>query len=212
MYKTLINISADSIFLPLIILLFRYKSIHHKTLPIFVLIVLGAITEIVVNVMVANIFILLEAILIFKQLEIWLDSYRSKRFIKWLYFITSAIWAFEFFIFNPNADFLYITIYISNFFIVLLSIKKLNELTINDSKKFDQSPEFIFCFGFILFFSFVMLTHSFYTQYLHTSKSFKRNIWLILIIVNFITNIIYTYGILKLPAKQKTRYLPIHVT
>lgn len=209
MYKLLINVSGYSIILPLIIMLFRYRSIYNNTLPIFALIVLGTITEIVVNVMFANLYILLEAIVIFRQLEIWLESNKSKKLIKWLYFLTPSIWIIEFFVFKPGSQFLFITIYFSNFFIVLLSIKKLNELTIGSRKDFDKSPEFIFCTGFILFFSFILLTHIFYSHYIHTSRGFKKNIWLILIVVNFITNLIYAYGILKLPAKQKMEYLPI---
>jgi hypothetical protein len=209
MYQILLNISSFSIIIPFILLFFRLRVISANTLPIYLLILLHTISEIASYLgsnghypkFFVNIFILLEALIVFIQLRTWLNSEKEKKIISWLCFLTALIWIIEALFLDPFNQLLYVVIYFSNFFIVFFSIKKLNEIIFLKQRIY-LSPELVFCTAFILFFSYLLLVQIFFSNFINPSKAFKVNLMSIMIVVNLASNLLYAYGIYIFPKKK----------
>jgi hypothetical protein len=199
-----------SIYIAGVLALFRFKKVSSNYKPFIYCIWCGCINELISIILIKshlqsninnNIYVLLEAILLlflFRNLQ-------SFNKAKWLFYLLMfslvAIWLIEnIFIGNITTVKLYFRV-IYSFAVVLLSIEMINRIMLSGRKLF-HNADFIICVGFIIYYTFKVLVHSFWLYGLGLSSDFLLHIYFTLVIINLVTNILYGFAVLWMPKKR----------
>ena len=86
--------------------------------------------------------------------------------------------------------------------VVLLSIHSINSLLFKE-REILKNPAFLICLGFVVFFTYRVVVEIFWLYGLfEESRSFRTNVWTILIYINLVCNLIYALAILWMRKKQ----------
>lgn len=88
-----------------------------------------------------------------------------------------------------------------SFTIVFLSINQINKMIVFERGKLYKNPIFLICITFLIYYSYKAFVESFIVFDLRLGDAFSHNVFLVLTIVNFISNILYTLSILCIPPK-----------
>jgi hypothetical protein len=204
---------ALSILLPLIAGLVRFRRIGKSYQPFFMLVVAGVVTELIngyvvyvthnSNAIVSNTYILLEWILILWQFRVWgFLSARNNVYYAVLA-VTCSIWITENLVlghlgeFSPYFRFLY------SFFIVLLSVNKINFMITHDNRNLLGHPGFLICIAFIIYFIYKIIYEWAYQSSLFGATEITTKIIMLDGYINALTNIIFAVAFLKIPAPEK---------
>jgi hypothetical protein len=213
MRSILIWFVALSILLPLIAGLVRFRRIGKSYQPFFTLLVTGVVTELVngyvvyvthtSNAVVSNTYILVEWILILWQFRVWGFLQARKNVYYAVLAISCSIWITENLVlhhlggFSPYFRFLY------SFFIVLLSVNKINFMITHDNRNLLRHPGFLICIAFIIYFIYKIIYEWAYQSSLFGATEITTKIIMLDGYINALTNIIFAVALLKIPAPEK---------
>ena len=196
---------SQSLWIPIIIGLARFKIIKSECLPFFLLLVIGLITEYISflliryanhghgsNAVPTNLFVLVEWLLLTYQFHSW-GFLRKRKTV--FYILTSVpvfIWIIEniilgkIVVFSPYFRILYA------FLITLISITEINYRITHDNKNVFRNPKFIICIGLILFFVYQILYEWAYQLSLMAAPmGFTTTVISLFAYIDAITNIIF---------------------
>ena len=200
------------IVIPVIIGLVRFSKINKSYYPFIYCICLGLINEIIslclvvngyYNTVNYNIYMLLESILLLWQFKNWGLFQRYKFVFPVMVTILTSVWILEnFIIFKITRYSSYFQITYS-FMISLMSINIINKLIVTERKMLVKNSIFILCVSFVMFYTFSVLSESFWIYGVDGNKDLSENIQTISILTNFIAILLYTVAILWMPSKQK---------
>lgn len=84
---------------------------------------------------------------------------------------------------------------------VLMSIATINNLLNHPERPILKNALFLICIGFISFYTLNILVKAFWLYGSSKSNNFLLNIYFIMLLVNFVTNIIYAIAILLMPRR-----------
>jgi hypothetical protein len=208
----IIDLLSYSVAIAAIIGLVRINKIDRTFIPFIILMFLGLLNESLSSFLIrkgysnainANIYSLLEAILItifFRKLGLF-D--RAKKMYSWLLLLFIAVWVTENFIISKITVFnSYFNITYS-FAVVLMSITMINRVIIEAKKGLLTSPVFLICIGFTIFFIYTALIEIFWVYGLNSSPEFSTSVYRIMTYINLLVNLIYALAILWIPRKRE---------
>ena len=205
--------SVGSIGFPTAVFLLKYKKISSVYYPFAILIFAGLLTELVAfylgkkyntNLAVLNIFSLLESLLLVYQFHRW--GFLTGRRLQSFYLLIAAMiigWIAQTFVFaslsDPNRVYL-----ISYYFLtVLLALRQINRDMTRGQSTRDELARLIISTGILLFFTFGIIRETFTLFASLRSAELRGRIYLIVIVTNLISNIIYGFGALYIPKKKE---------
>ncbi len=214
MMKTIIAfLLSQSILLPIIIGLVRYRRLDRSYQPFFLLLLIGFITEIVgfiliqgyekSNYVIVNIYVLIEWTLIAWQFHVWGLLQGRKGLFYGLLGFTTLCWIVENLVFGhitgivPYFRFLYF------FLIVLLSINKINFMITHENRNLFRHPRFLICIGFIIYFIYMIVDFWAFEISLLGDQSIVLRISFLMDYVNALANVIYGIAFWMIPKPQK---------
>ncbi len=206
---------SQSILLPIIAGLIRWRRIDKAYQPFFILLIIGFLTELISFILIrefhksnaipTNLYTPIEWSLIFLQFHVWGLLRHRKRIFYGILAITLLGWAVENIYFGQITAFSpYFRIFYS-FFIVLLSVNKINYMITHDNRNLFRNPRFLICIGFIIFFMYMIIYRWAY-QVSVSSKSETQITDIIIFLmayVNALTNGIFAIAFLLIPARLK---------
>jgi hypothetical protein len=206
---------TQSIWIPILIGLFRFKTIKEQLQPFFWTLVAGLFTEIVSfiiisqksyasNAIPSNIFVIIEWLLLTYQFHIWGFLKKRKRLFYILLVIPTLIWIVEnlvfgrIVIFSPYFRILY------SFLLTLMSITEINFKITHDNKNLFRNPKFLICIGFILFFVYQILYEwSYQVSLVQEPSRFTSTIISLFTYMDAVTNIIFGIAFLVTPRHKE---------
>lgn len=204
---------ALTILLPLIAGLIRLRRIGKGYQPFFILLVIGVVAELingyvayvkhVTNAGVSNTYILLEWILIVWQFQTWGAPRLPKNIYYALLAISCSIWFTENLLLHHFGEFSPYFRFFYSFFIVLLSVNKINFMIIHDNRNLLRHPGFLICIGFIIYFIYKIIYEWAYQSSLFGATEITTKIIMLDGYINALTNIIFAIALLKIPAPEK---------
>jgi hypothetical protein len=211
---------SQSIWIPIIIGLVRFKIIKSEYLPFFWLLVVGLITEFISflliryashghsygsNAVPTNLFVLAEWLLLAYQFHIWGFLKKRKRFYYLLISLPVFIWIVENIIFGKIDVFSPYFRILYAFLITLAGITEINYRITHDNKNLFRSPKFIICIGLILFFVYQILYEwAYQVSLIAAPTGFTTSIISLFAYIDAITNIIF--GIAFLVAREEKEF------
>ena len=213
MSYTLFRVLTFSIFIPAFVGWARFKKTSPVFLPFFLFIWLGTLNEIInyividillqYNILNYNIFLLVESLLLTWQFQRWKLFGSNSKIPSLVYCVFIAVWLVEnLFISKFYLGFNSYFRILFSFVIVIMSIGMLNEIIMKEKKQLVKNSIFIICSLFILLFTYALLTESFIVYGVSMDQSFKRSLYRIFKVVNFLCNILYGVAIWWMPKKQ----------
>ena len=206
---------SQSILLPIIVGLIRLRRIDKAYQPFFVLLLIGFLTEVISFILIKqfhksnaiplNLYTLVEWTLIFFQFHVWGLLRQRKRVFYGILALTLLGWFAANFVFGEITGFSpYFRIFYS-FFIVLLSVNKINYMITHDNRNLFRNPKFLICIAFIIYFIY-MIVYRWAYQISVLSKSETEITDIIIFLmayVNALTNGIFAIAFLLIPARVK---------
>jgi len=215
MSTNLIFILGLSIFIPVLVALFRWKKIGKAYYPFLLLLVIWLVNEIISYLLIkqkqsnainCNIGYLVESLLITYQFNRWQLFNKNGNLYYFLMVSFVGAWLAETFLFESIRHFASHFIIFHSFAITLLSINMLNRLIASEKKGLLRNAIFLICVGFILFFTYSVVVETFYLFGLSASKSFQKAVTAILYAINFMTNLLYAYAVIWIPKKSRLMF------
>lgn len=207
----LLFLISQSILLPIIAGLIRFRRIDRSYRPFLLLLLIGFIVEIISfslirlktsNDIALNIYKLIEWVLIAWQFHIWGLLRQKKKLFYALMIVTILFWATECIIFGMY-NFSPYFLFFYSFLIVLLSINKINFMITHEMRNLFSNPKFLICIGFIIYFIYMIVDY----WASEISKLGKPEISITLVFwgsyINVLANIIYATAFLLIPKPQK---------
>jgi len=204
---------SQTILLPIIIGLIRFRRLDRSYRPFFLLLLIGLVTELVgfilingyikSNYVIVNVYVLLEWTLIAWQFHVWGFLQGRKNLFYGLLAFTTLCWVVENIVFGhiisivPYFRFLYF------FLIVLLSINKINFMITHEMRNLFRNPKFLICIGFIIYFIYMIVDFWAFEISLLGDQSIVLRISFLMDYVNVISNIIYAIAFWMIPKPQK---------
>ena len=201
-----------SIFIAGVIAIIRFKKINKAYYAFLYCIWIACINELLSFILSRkhynssinnNIYILAEALLIlffFKNIRLFKNSAIIFNIILISYILG---WTFENFVTGSiNSINIYFTLFYS-FTIVLMSVSMINVLISTSTRMILTNPTFLLCTGFILYFTFKVLVHSFWLYGLNSHPGFLLKVYIIMIYINLLANLIYALAVLWMHRKQE---------
>jgi hypothetical protein len=208
---TVAIIFSLSILLAGIIAIFRFGQIRDVYRPFIYLIWLACINELLsiyllfhhhYTIVNYTIYSICEAFLLlwfFKNLGIFKHR---KLFFYFLVVLFTVIWIIEsFFSKRFGSRFNYYFDIVYSFFVVLLSIRAINNLLFTE-RDLLKNPTFLICIGTVIFFTYEIIETMFSLYGLKASEIFTQNVQSLLMIVNLLSNLIYALAILWMRKRQ----------
>jgi hypothetical protein len=201
-----------SVLFPFLTGVIRWRIIRQRYYPLFILFCLALLAELITRYAIAsktqawvpgnNLYVLAESILIPFQFIVWGYTHNKRN----IFYITAGIlvmgWATEHIIFG---DITSLHPYFRMFYsllVVLLSINMLNYLVIHEERILVRQPVFIFCTGFIIFFTYQLVYEGIY--HIVSNKIILNTAFSI---VNAICNILYGIALLLVPSKNISEWV-----
>jgi len=154
------------------------------------------------NVVNANIYVLIEFLLLLLIFYRWNEKARRNRFV-FLLSIGVLVWiADNFFIHSLYAiNSIFRVLY--SIIVLFLSINQVNKLIVYEKKNVIRNAMFLICMAFVFFYSYKAFIETFYILQLPFSKLFYLNLFQVLLFVNLFTNLVYAIAVLCIPSKQE---------
>lgn len=207
MSRTEAFLLSQSILIPLIIGLIRYRNIPMSYRPFIYLLFIGFTNEMISyfffynisNAVPTNIYFLCEFLLFTIQFRLWKNILKRNWAYRSILIGMLSLWVVENLIlgkigtFNPTFQIGY------SFVLVLLAINQVNWLVVNERGKLTTNAIFIISVAVMIFFSYKVLTEVFY--YYATDGIIRKNIFTIEVYLNVVYNIMLAIAILCIPRK-----------
>ena len=188
----------------------RFRSIASQYYPFLFLVWLGTLNETLSLVLIftvgsntinSNIFVLPEYGLIVWQFYRWGDRHVKK----YTAFAVAGLvfWIIDNLVINSLGDNNSLFRIGVCFAAVFLSIDQVNKLLFYERGPLYKNSIFIVCIAFLLYFGFKAFIEAFNLFHLQLSPQILRDLWIILYIVNGISNILFALAVLWIPTKVK---------
>ena len=208
-YVTLL--SAYSIILPFTAAMYRMKAMKGKYTPLLILLSIGFCNEVYssfaahyfkTNSLNGNIYVLLEYLMIIWQF-IRLRGNYSMLIIVALISIGIGVWVVDNLVLHSLKDNNSIFRIVSSLFIVCACMDKANQLLFDSGPVLFKNTDLLLCLGFFSYFTFKTFVEVFNLYEMPVMTSFYADIWSILAVVNFLTNILFSIAIICIQQKQE---------
>lgn len=214
MRPIIVFLLSQSILLPLIAGLIRFRRIGWSYQPFLGLLLFGTIIEVITyiqiqnrhnmsNAILSNIFALAEWCLIAWQFHVWGFLKQKKTLFYALLIISSLPWVIENIFLKKINDFSPYFRFYYYFLIVLLSVNKINFMITHDNRNLFRNPRFLICIGFIIYFIYKILYEWAYQVSVFGTSEIMSTIITGMAYINVLTNIIYAIAFLLIPAPRK---------
>ncbi|PWU00672.1 MAG: hypothetical protein C5B52_08535 [Bacteroidetes bacterium] len=215
MNYTIAELFNFSILVPAVTAWIRFKKVNPIFLPVVYFIWIGTLNEIISliinlagysNAINSNIYVLIEACILTLQFAKW-DLFRKKESLYKIVLISLLVfWLLENFVVGSIRQFSsYFRIYYS-FLVALMSVTEINRLIVTDRKNLFKNPIFLFCIGFIIYFTYKVLVETFWVYGLNYKRTFRNSVYDILLWINLFANLTYATGFLWM--NRKLRFTP----
>jgi hypothetical protein len=213
MKRFLIYLISQTILLPIIIGLIRWRRLGKSYQPFYSLLWIGLLTEEISYFIITsyhrsndiplNIYTLIEWTLIAWQFHVWGFLKQKPRVFYALLAAAALFWAMENLVFGRITGFSPYFCSSYAFGIVLLSIRTINFMITHDRNLF-RNAQFVICIGFIIYFLYMILYYWASAVSLYgKSVASSTVIFYLMAYINALTNIIYAIAFLLIPARQK---------
>lgn len=190
----------------------RYKKTDPAYRPFLLLLWAGLFNEVFSIVFIYlgysnafnyNLFVLVEAVLITEQFARWGLFEKRKRIPLVLQSCFIVLWTGDYLLRGEIN--VYLSYYIIGYsaVIVLLSIHMLNQVLFKEPGMLLRHPVFLICMAFIIYFTYSIITETFWVYGLNKTTSFRIHIMELFSYVNLFTNLIYAFSILWIPMKRQ---------
>jgi len=207
---TVLLIFNFSITIPALLLIFRISSVKGCYWPFAIFIWAGLLNDVLSyllilknnnNMVNSNLFTLVEYTILLFQFAIW------KGRQVWLYLFMGilgfAVWLVDNMIMNTLNDNNSVFRLFYSLVIVLFSMDIFNKLVVYARAPLGKNSSFLICIGIILFFSSKAFLEAFNIFQVGLSDLFFIRLFLILSVINLLSNLLYAYAILCIPKKQE---------
>lgn len=190
----------------------RYKKTDPAYRPFILLLWAGLANELLSIVLIFrgysnafnyNLFVLVEAVLITRQFASWGLFGQRTTIPLLLQTCFIVLWIGDYLLRGEMN--VYLSYYIIGYsaVIVLLSIHMLNHVLFKEPGMLLKHPVFLICMAFIIYFTYTIITETFWVYGLNKTTSFRIHISELFSYVNLITNLIYAFSILWIPMKRQ---------
>ena len=203
-------ICSHSILIPAILSLFRIKVVLKDFYPFIILLWLGLLNETIslaflytrqANAVNSNIFTLLEFLLILYQFYRWSE----RRPVEYLVIaiLGIGVWVTDNLGLNSitQNNSLFRVVY--SMTVLFLCLAQIARIVIFQDRWFKGNAVFLICITFIFFYTFKAWVESFNMVHLGLSETFLSTLWLILNLVDLITNLLLALAVLWMPTKKR---------
>ena len=198
-----------SIWIPAILALIRFRSVISRFYPFLIVILLGALNEVLSvfyvfnagsNAVSSNIYVLLEFFLILLQFYKWNKSACRKLLL--LGVAGFSIWIADNLILHTleRNNSLFRVSY--SFMIILISVDRISKIVIFEKAVLFKNAMFGLCFVFAFYFSCKAFVESFDMFAIGLSTELLQNLMKLMTFVNFISNLLYSLVILWIPKNR----------
>jgi hypothetical protein len=206
-------IFSQTILLPLLVGVWRFKTIRVNYLPFFLSIVLGLVTELISRVLIhqyhssnavpTNLFVLAEWLLLAWQFKVWGLLRKRKELFYLLVAIPVFVWITENLMLGKIGSFSPYFRVIYAFLITLMSITEINFSITHENKSLFQNSVFIMCIGFVLFFVYKMLYEwSYQVSIIGESSAITHTVSSLFAYINALANVIFGIALLMVPVNK----------
>jgi len=205
---------SQSVLLPIIAGLVRWRRMDKSYRPFFWLLVIGFLVEIISfisirlakdNTVIVNIYGLLEWTILAWQFHAWGFLRQRKTLFYALLGFAALVWFTVNIVFGHIHDFSPYFVFFYAFLVVLLCVNEINFMITHYNRNLFRNPRFVICVGLIIYFVYMIV----YYWALEISRlgrsevSISISITFLLGYVNILTNIIYAIAFLLFPKPQK---------
>jgi hypothetical protein len=208
---TFYSLAAFNIFLPGIIAIIRFRAIHRVYRPFLYCLWVGCTNEVLSHFLILNgqytlvnnnVYVLLESLFL-----VWLfrelGTLRQRGQVPALVLLLAGAWVAETFIFGSLTLYSRMFRIFYSFVVVFLSINTINKMLFSHRRRLISDATFLLCLSFIIFFTYKALIGSFALYDALGRTTFLRNLFNIMNLVNFVTNLLYALAVLWMPGKPK---------
>ncbi len=205
-------ISSLSISIAAVIGAIRYKKVSSDFYPFIYLLWIGLASELLClvialyfknNIVIGNIYVLIESLFLLWQFSNWMNYKSGKRKYLLIGILFFAIWLTDNLLMHDITRINSFFRVSYSFIIVFLSMEQINLVFLSERDNVLKNATFLLCAAFIVFFVFKALFEVFYMINVRMSDNFYHTLFLILVIVNFFTNLIFAIAVLWIPKKLK---------
>jgi hypothetical protein len=152
--------------------------------------------------LIANCYVLVEFPIFLWLFYNW-SSRNNKIYFIGLFLIGLVIWIFDNLIMNSIFQInSYYRIYYS-VVLILCSINQLNKIIFQDNIILWKNAIFLISITSVIYYSYRVFIESLFLFQQEFSNDFFRGVYYIMIIVNFLSHLVYTLALLCIPAKQE---------
>lgn len=195
---------SQSIIIPIIVALIRFKKISKVYYPLLLLLLIGLVTELAsricinafkTNAPVIKIYSLVECCIILYQLYLWKNSAKYMRLFTSLLIVCAAFWVIEVIVFrNFNTFSPYFRVFYA-FVIILLCINQINSMMFYQNVSLMKNPVFIICLAFIILFLYQIILEASYYISSDVQSSVANEIIMGFSYINFFINLMCAVGV-----------------
>ena len=204
-------ISACSILLPCGATLFRWSRMKEKYLPLTLLLALGILNETTSfislhycanNTVNGNIYVLADFLLV-----VWLfarlDTFISKIFLSLIMVSGLILWIADNLLLHSLSANNSMFRMVASLIIVYISIDKVNQLLFFSSPIRLKNTDLLLSIGFLTYHAYKTFVEAFHVFPMPKDRAFYEKLWVILGIINMVTNLLFTLAILCIRQKQE---------
>jgi len=204
-------ISAYSISLAVIAGLIRYRYVLVEYRLFIVFVCFAIANELLSNVLIyyfknnstsSNIYVGIEYLILLLIFYV-VNGWKKNSFYISITLIGGTVWIFDNLVLNSISHFNSIFRVFYSLVILLFSIDGINRILVYEKKKLFSSSKFIIFTVFIIYYSYKAFIEVFYFARPELSKGFYSAIYMLMIYINFFTNLSYFAAILCMPTKRK---------
>ena len=209
---TLKLVLSFCIVIPAAIGIFRFRIIDPAYRPFIFCIWIGCCNEIISyllmrnghsNAINTNLYALIESLLFTLQFKRWgLFGRRKLLFISIIAFLCAA-WLVENIIISAITQFDSYFLIAYSSMLCFMSIAMINRLIGTERGSLFKNPEFLICITFVIYYTFSVLSETFWIYGLGESVTFTQHIENISVVTNLVANLLYSFAIIWMPTKRR---------
>lgn len=209
---TQIVLFSFSVLIAGVIGLIRFNRIDQAYYPFIFCLWIAGLNEVVsfalsksgsTTIVNNNIYTLLEAVLITWQFKRWEPFDRYGKIYSFALVLVIIAWLLE----NIHVSTIHkVGIYFRVFYafiIVLMSFHSINWVIMNGRGVLIKSPVFLICVGYIIFFTFKILTEAFWFYGINISNTLSIDVFIIFTWINLFVNLLFGIAALCIPLRPR---------
>lgn len=204
-------IAPVTMFFSLILLYINRRKIIKDDQPYAIFLIVAFVTEITISVVIysgfqsaltSNIYVLVEFPILLWLFYNW-SSKKNKSIFIGLFVIGLIIWIFENFMLGTIYKFnSYYRVYYS-IVLILCSINQINKIIFSEHINLWSNAYFLICVTSVIYYSYRVFIESLFLFQTEMSLDFFKNVYSIMLIVNFFAHLTYTLAILCIPTRRE---------